>query len=204
VTGPAGSRAAAGGPAVTESVTAQPAPPIPRGRRVTPAVIVAACLLITAVTVTVQAIFVYAKGSPWLLDGPAIVDRLQEIPWRHWGVVTAAAVLTLLGLWLLILAFAPASPTVVELREPDPSMSTGITPGGLRRALVAAATRVDGVSGATAHFRRGTATMTVTTPLRHHEMLPAAVTSSVTDRLAQLDPVRGYSVQVRIVRRESR
>ena len=72
--------------------------------------------------------FVYTKGSLWLLDGPAIVDRLQEIPWRHWAVVTAAAVLTLLGLWLLILAFAPASPTVVELRESDPSMSTGITP----------------------------------------------------------------------------
>src|SRR5450755_4052402 len=167
----------------------QPAPPIPRGRRVTAAVIVAVLLLAAGIYAAVQAIYLYVHGSPWLLDAPAIADRLHRSSWQDPAVTAAAAVLTVIGLWLLILAVAPAAPTLTALHEPDPSMSTGITPGGMSRTLAAAAQHTDGVSRAEV-------------PLRHHEALPGAVSAAVTDRLAQLDPVRGYAVRVRVARRD--
>jgi hypothetical protein len=180
----------------------QPAPPIPRGRRVTAAVIVAVLLLAAGIYAAVQAIYLYVHGSPWLLDAPAIADRLHRSSWQDPAVTAAAAVLTVIGLWLLILAVAPAAPTLTALHEPDPSMSTGITPGGMSRTLAAAAQHTDGVSRAEVRLGRGTAATTVITPLRHHEALPGAVSAAVTDRVAQLDPVRGYAVRVRVARRD--
>lgn len=188
----------------TRKLTPIRAPRIPRGRRVIAAVIVAALLLITAVYASVQAIYLYINGAAWLLDAPSVAARLHGTSWQDPAVTTGSAVLTAAGVWLLILALTPAGKTMTELTEPDGSMSAGITPTGLRRTLRAAAERVDGVSTADVRLVRGVAATTVTTPLRHHEALPTSVTSAVNHRLGQLNPVRGYTVRVRVQRKDAR
>ena len=188
----------------TRKSTPAPAPRIPRGRRVTAAVIVATLVLVTAAYATVQAIYLYTKGAPWLLDAPVIAGRLHGTSWQNRSVTTVAAVLIAAGVWLLFLALTPAAATMTELAEADRSMSTGITRGGLRRTLRAAAERIDGVSTAEVNLSRGVAATTVTTPLRHHEALPVSVSAAVSDRLGQLDPVRGYTVRVRVQRKADR
>jgi hypothetical protein len=183
------------GPAVSGGVQA---PALPRTRRSVPAVIVALLLLTTSAVLAAQAISVFRTGSLLWWDAPAIADRLHATTWQDPALIVAGGVLLVAGLWLLLLAVLPARHTLVELRESDPAVSTGITGAGLRRGLSAAALRVDGISTADTRIRRGTARVAARTPLRRSESLPASVTDSVTERVAQLNPVNPLTVHATV------
>lgn len=174
------------------------APQLPRGGRTLATVIVALMLLAGAALVAAQAISVFRTGSLLLWDAPAIADRLHTTSWRNPAVIAAAGVLIVIGLWLFALAVIPARHTLVELRESDPAVSTGISPAGLRRGLGAAALRVDGITAADTRIRRGSVIVAARTPLARSASLPAAVTTAVTNRLGELDPVRPLIVRARV------
>ena len=174
------------------------APALPRVQRSVPAVIVAVLLLAASGLVIAQAISIFRTGSLLWWDAPSVADRLHSTQWQDPTVIAAAGVLIVIGLWLLLLAVLPARHTLIELRESDPAVSTGISESGLRRGLSAAALRVDGVSTTDTRIHRGTATVMARSPLRRSESLPAAVTNAVTDRVAQLDPATPLTVRATV------
>jgi hypothetical protein len=174
------------------------APRLPRGRQTVAAVIVAVVLLLLAAFVGWQAILVQAGRPPYPLDSAAISARLNHTPWSDPAVLVTGIVLVLLGLWLLILAFTPARRKLVELTEDHPDVATGIRRMDLRRALIGTAEQVDGVSKATVSIGRGSATVTVSSPLGNPEGLTDRVTARLAEQLRQLNPADPLILRVEL------
>lgn len=184
------------------SAQAGMAPRLPRGRRTVAAVIVAALLLLLAAFAGWQAILVQTGRPPYPLDSADISARLNQTPWNDPAVLVIGIVLVLLGLWLVILAVTPARRKFVELTEDHPDVTTGIRPGDLHRALIGAAEQVDGVSKATVSVARGSATVTVFSPLGNPTGLTDRVTGKLTEQLRQLNPVTPLTPRVTLAGRD--
>lgn len=172
------------------------APPLPRGRRTVAAVIVAVLLLLVAGFAAWQAVLVQLGRQPYPFDAAAVSGRLNQTPWSDVIVVIVGAVFAVLGGWLLLLAITPANRKMVQLAEPESDVSTGIRPADLRRAVNGAAERIDGISGARTVLRRGTAAVSVTSPLGNPAGLADKVTGAVTEQLTELNPVHPLTPRV--------
>lgn len=175
---------------------------IPRGRRGVAASITALIILLAAAFVAAQAILLQLGRRTWLIDSTLIGHRLAVTPFSDRGVLITAAVAVLLGLWLLILAVLPPRRVLIELREADPSLATGITRRGLRRALAGSAVTIDGITAARVRVRGGTAAATLKTPLRRIEGLAENATHTLNGKLTALNPARPLAVKVRLGRTE--
>ncbi|MER7202251.1 DUF6286 domain-containing protein, partial [Streptomyces sp. NPDC000188] len=79
-----------------------------------------------------------------------LADELATRPVDDPWLLIAAAVAVILGLWLLILAFAPGLRRLLPLRAPDgcPDMGAWLDRKGAALVLRDAAMRVPGISGA--------------------------------------------------------
>jgi len=175
-----------------------PPPRLPRGRRTVSAVIVAIVLLVLGALVAWQAVLVQTGRQPYGVDASAAADRLHRTQWTDPAVITAAAVVIVLGLGLLALAILPSRRRYLQLRETDPVLVTGISPAHLRRALSGAAQRVNGINAAETDLRGTTATTVISSSLSMTQRLPAAAEDAITVRLQQLDPVVPIAVRVRL------
>jgi len=182
------------------STTTPAAPGLPRGRRSVAAVVVAVLLLLLAGYTAWQAVLVQLGRQPYPLDAAAISADLNQTPWNHPAVTITGVVLAVLGLWLLYLAVTPAGRTLVALREEHPDVATGIRRADLRRAVDAAAERIDGISGSSTVLGRGTAT----SPLGNPAGLTEKVTAAVTEQLTELDPIDPYTPRVRLTGKDRR
>ena len=174
------------------------APRLARGRRTLAAVIVAVVLLLLAGYAAWQAIVVQTGRRPYP-DAGAVSARLNQTPWSDVAVLAVGSAMVVLGLWLLLLATIPARRGLLELREAHPDVVTGIRAADLRRALEAAANRVDGISGARCSIARGVAAVTVTSPLGNPAGLIEKVTAELTEQLTQLDPLNPLTPRVTLV-----
>ena len=180
------------------------APRLPRGRRTAAAVLVAIVGLLLAGYAAWQAALVQSGRPPSPLDAAAVSARLNQTPWSDVAVVAVGSIMLVLGLWLLLLALVPPRSGLVELREDHPDVVTGIRAADLRRALSAAAERVDGISGARTSIARGVAAVTVTSPLGNPAGLVERVTAELTEQLAHLDPLQPLTPRVTLVHGDRR
>jgi hypothetical protein len=172
---------------------------LPRGRRTVAAVLVALVLLLLAGFAAWQAIIVQLGQRPYPFDAAAVSARLNQTPWSDGAVVAVGSAMIVLGLWLVLLAVVPSRRGLVELREDQPDVTTGIRATDLRRSLSAAAERIDGISAATTSIGRGVASVTVTSPLGNPAGLIEKVTAEITEQLAQLDPRDPLTPRVTLV-----
>ena len=125
---------------------------IRRPRRVIPASIVAGLLLVAMVVVVWSCVQVLLGQAP-LLPLTSLAARGSELHWNDLAVLIGGGILAGLGLVLLACAWLPGAPNVLSLADVGDQTQAGATTRTVRQAVAAAASRVVGVSAATAQVR---------------------------------------------------
>jgi hypothetical protein len=174
---------------------------IRRPRRSLPATLVA-FVLFAAMVLLVTACVQVLVGSPPVLPFTELATEAHTVRWDNVFVLVAGAVLVVLGVVLLACAWVPGVPEVLPLTA-APGAAAGVTRRSLRRNLIAAARRVDGVSGATVTVTGGRVRARVATPLRDASDLPSRVRSALDQRLDAIALSRTPRVSVRVRRDRS-
>ncbi len=175
----------------------------PRGRRGTAAVIVAFVGLVLCAAAAVEAIHLAAKGTTWGYTPTAVSDFLARTTLGSSTTLIVAIVLAGLGIVALLAGITPPRRRLVELGGDDREVATGVTRRSLRRTLAAAATDVDGITGAEAKVGRRRIKARAVTEMRQTDGLDDRVSTAVSARLADLSPRRARTVRVRLEKKES-
>ncbi|WP_157250871.1 DUF6286 domain-containing protein [Nonomuraea typhae] len=172
-----------------------------RPGRTVPAVIVAALLAVLGTVVAAEVIArLFGRSLGWL-PGPALLAWGRGTMWQSPAVLIGAALVTLIGLALLLTAFLPGRPRLVPLRTGDPDLVIGMRRQSFTTALARAAAEVPGVRSARAVTRRRTVTVTATTSGWNDAATGDAVREAVLARLAALGPVQEHRVAIRLKER---
>ncbi|WP_410665392.1 DUF6286 domain-containing protein [Amycolatopsis sp. lyj-84] len=165
-----------------------------RPRRSIPATLTAIVLLAACALVAVIAIQMLLGETPWIRYD-TVAGALHDMRWSDVVTAIAGGVAVLLGLILVLAAILPGKPTVLPLRgDPD----SGASRRSYRSTLHAAASTVDGVSGATVKLKPRTVTAKVSTGRTTIDGLADAVRGAVEHRLDQIDPVLRPTVKVKV------
>ncbi|MFG2075882.1 DUF6286 domain-containing protein [Nonomuraea maritima] len=173
-----------------------------RPRRRVPAVVVAVLLTLLGLLVAVEALSALT-GRPLRL---APYDRMagwaSSTLWSDPWFLVGAAIVTLIGLALLVTAIVPGRPRMVPVRSGQRDLVVGLRPKGVTRALARAAEQVPGVRSARAGLRGSTFTVTPTTSgWRGRDEFKQDVRDAVLTKLAELDPAHPYRVAVHVKER---
>jgi Family of unknown function (DUF6286) len=143
-------------------------------------------------------------------SGPAIVHWTT---WYHWAHTTKwnaqvirvwSAILIAIGVLLLAVELKPRRITRLRLRSHDQATDAGLTRSGLAGTLRAAATGIDGISGADVIVRRRRARIAAKSAARGHaaaSSLRQPVRQAVGDRLNSLDLQHRPRLKVRVITR---
>lgn len=172
-----------------------------RPRRVLPSVVAAAVVAAAAILTVIETIaaavgrpgYVLPVGSLTALPGASRFDDPLTI--------AIAVALCIVGLAAIVLAVRPGRPRTIALTAADSQTVIGMSRTALRRHLSAAATGVDGVTGARVQIGRRRIRVTATSPLHDTSGLASQVTDAVTDRLRELQPLRPLRVGSAVRRR---
>ncbi|MBF8190778.1 alkaline shock response membrane anchor protein AmaP [Nonomuraea sp. K274] len=166
-----------------------------------PAIVVAALLTLLGLLVAAETISALA-GRPlrWLpYDG--MLAWASGTLWSNPLFLLGAAVVTLLGLALLALALVPGRPRMVPVRSGDPDLIIGLRRRSVARALAHAADEVPGVHSSHVTMRGHTVSVRPETSGWDDERCEQDVRAAVLDRLAGLDLVEPYRVDVHVKER---
>ena len=170
-----------------------------------PLAFILAVALIAGCVIVIAEVIGFAAGKSPLL--------VHWTTWYHWarttrwdaGVIRVwSAVLIVIGLLILAAELKPPRVTRLRLRSGDDATDTAVTGRGLARMLRAAATGVDGISGATVRVRRRRARVTAASAARHRdaaEALTGPVTEALRTRLDALDLRHPPRLKVHVVTR---
>lgn len=169
-----------------------------RPRRVVPAVITAALMLVVGGLVATEVISALLGSPVRVVPYDRMFAWAASTPWRSPQALGAATLLTALGLLLVLFALIPGRTRTVPVRTGDPDLIVGMRPRGFTGALAHAANRVPGVEHARVRLVGRTARVTARTTLRDTSGLPEAVRQAVHARIEELSPVHDHPVSVRL------
>ena len=174
---------------------------IRRPRRSIPATIVALVILAVCALVVVAVVQTLLGRTP-IVSLSQLLAVTSSQTWSSVGTVTAAIVLAVLGLVLLVAALRPGRPTVLPLRQlVDDDGSPGAVAGVRRTTLVkdlsATVGSVPGVTSADVTARRNRVTATVQVAAADPASVPGEVRERLEQRLAEIGPASRPSVRVR-------
>lgn len=172
---------------------------IRRPRRIVPATVVALLLLTAAVLVVVSCVQVLT-GQPPVVPFADLAAVGAQATLGDPGVVAVSVVVALVGLWLLLLALTPGSPTVLPLGDGGSGIDTGITRRSLDRALSDAAEGIDGVRSTTVRSRRNRVRADVRPAFGDPAQLRDRVRERLGERLAEIGPASTPRITVRVAR----
>ncbi|MFJ8965839.1 DUF6286 domain-containing protein [Lentzea sp. NPDC102401] len=165
-----------------------------RPSRAVPATVTALILLATALVVAVVAIQMLLQEPAWV-NYSTLAGYVHGLRWTDTAVAAAGGVVAVLGLLLVSAAVVPGAPTVLPMQG---TPNSGASSRGLRSTLRAAASTVDGVSGATVALKGRRVKVRVNTRRTRPEGLVDAVRAVVTGRLDQIAPSAQPAVSVRV------
>ncbi|MFF5208792.1 DUF6286 domain-containing protein [Streptosporangium sp. NPDC000396] len=169
-----------------------------RPRRVIPATITAALMVVIGALIAVEVISaLLGKPVRWV-PYDRLLSWASSTTWNDPVVMAIAGLITALGLLLVLLALVPGRPRLIPIRTGDPDLIVGMQPRGFTRALAHTARQVPGVDRATVKLRGRTAQVTAHSPLRDTTGLAQAVQRAVTERIAALGPSGDYPVRVNL------
>lgn len=122
----------------------------------------------------------WSGGRPWVPTALDAVEGTRAAPW----MLVVAAVVALLGLWLVLLALKPRRRT--HLPAPDREIDLWSTTGALAAVARHAADRQSGVMSATARVRRRRVDVDITTREGNDDGLNSRVQEAVEQSLEGL------------------
>ncbi|MCG5214447.1 DUF6286 domain-containing protein [Streptosporangium soli] len=167
-----------------------------RPRRSWPAVIAAVALLVVGLVVALEIISALLQNPARLLPYDSVQGWANATRWNDTGVIVTAAVVTALGLLLLLIALIPGRPRYVPLLTGDRDLIIGLRRRSFARALSHAAEGVDGVSGARTRVHGNHVHVTATTPLHETGGLDDAIRQAVSSKLTSLAPASSPHLSV--------
>ncbi len=166
--------------------------------------ILAAALAVAAIIVIIEVITFHIKSGPLVLHWTTWYHWARKTHWYALVVRVWSAVLIIVGALILALELKPRRVTRLQLRSGDDATDAAVTRGGLAGTLRAAATGVDGISGATVIVRRRRARVTATSAARGRAAAGALrqpVTQALRGRLDDLDLRHPPRLAVRVTSR---
>ncbi|GAB3547119.1 hypothetical protein J2S53_003077 [Actinopolyspora lacussalsi] len=175
---------------------------IRRSRRSLSATLAALVLLAAAVLVSIASIQ-HLSGHPPIVSTTTLAADVLGRTWDDPIVVTTGVLAVLLGLILLVAGLLPGKPTVLPLAN-DPAgtgaehTDAGVSRRTLGKDLTTTAAAADGVSSAALTVGRRRITATVRTPGADTREIGEQVRALLTDRLAEIVPVRTPTVRVKV------
>lgn len=155
---------------------------LPRRRRVLPAVLTAVALAAAAITILIDIIAVQTGHRALIWPYQQIATWGRTHPWNTALVVVIAAVVTALGVLLIMTALIPGKHTLIALDTGEVDLVAGTSRRSLARTLSEAARSVDGISAAKATPRRRTLRVKATSGLRDPAGQQEQVSAAVTGR----------------------
>ncbi|MEV5896975.1 DUF6286 domain-containing protein [Nonomuraea fuscirosea] len=172
-----------------------------RPQRRVPAVVVALLLTLLGLLVAVETLSgLFGRPLRWI-PYEGVLSWAASTLWSNPLMLLASAVVTLLGLALLITALVPGRPSMMPVRSGDPDVIIGLRPKSVTRALAHAAEQVPGVHSARAVRHGHTFEVRPTTYGRDTGEFGQEVRGAVLTRLAALDLVEPYRVTVHVKER---
>ena len=162
-------------------------------------------LLLGSLLVVVEIVVAAAGRGPWLVPYPdwTDVDAASEAGTIGWSRAILLG-LVVVGLLLLFLAVRRGKPATLPLRGRTPGVDVTASRKSVERSLVAAASRVSGVTGADASVRRSSARIDAQAASRSESGLRQEVESAVQARLDSLGLTRNLSLRVQVSAKDRR
>ncbi|GAA3564538.1 hypothetical protein GCM10022419_051510 [Nonomuraea rosea] len=170
-----------------------------RPQRRIPAIVVALLLTLLSLLVAAETISALVGRPLRWLPYDRMLAWASSTLWSNPVFLLGSAIVTLLGLALLVTALVPGRPSMVPVRSGDRDVIIGLRPKSVTRALAHAAEKVPGVRSARVRMRGRTVAVTSTGGTG--EELGEAVRGAVLGRLAALDLVEPYRVAVNVKER---
>lgn len=168
------------------------------------AFILAAALAIASVIVIIEVIAYATNASPVIVHWPTWYHWADSTHWHAIVVRVSSAILIVVGVLILAVELKPRRATRLPLRSDNEATDAALTRSGLAGALRAAATSIDGITGAAVTVRRRRARVAATSAARGRaaaRALSQPVTQAVRDRLDQLNLRRPPRLKVHVTTR---
>ncbi|WP_433433661.1 DUF6286 domain-containing protein [Nonomuraea sp. CA-141351] len=169
-----------------------------RPNRRVPAIVVSVLLALLSLLVAAETISGLAGRPLRLVPYDGMLGWAASTLWSNPLFLLGSAVVSLIGLALLITALVPGRPGMVPVRSGDPDVIIGLRPRSVASALAHAAEEVPGVHSARATIRGHTVAVTPATSGWDEERFAQEVRTAVLTRLAGLNPVEPYRVAVNV------
>ena len=150
------------------------------------ATLLAIALLGGAVLAVIEIVLSAVGRPPWLVPHPRWADWLQAQTWNSAVSYVILAGLVLVGLVLLALAVRPGKPATLSLPSQQQDVRVEASRRSVERSLSSVASRVTGVSGASASAGRRTVRVEASTTTRAEPQLQGQVAEAVDRRLQDL------------------
>lgn len=173
-----------------------------RPHRRIPALVVAALMTLLALLIAAETISALAGVPLRLVPYDGMLSWATSTPWTDPLFLAGSAIVALVGLGLLAAALVPGRPGMVPVRSGDPDVIIGLRTRSVTRALAHAAEEVPGVHSARARIRGRTIAVKSATSGWDKERFTQEVRGAVLTRLAGMDPVRPYRVDVHVKERK--
>ena len=118
------------------------------------ALILAVALAGASVILIIEVIAVAVHASPVIVHWPAWYRWAGKTRWNAQVIRVWSAILIVAGVLILAIELKPRRVTRLRLRTADDATDAALTRSGLARTLRAAATGIDGITGAAVTVRR--------------------------------------------------
>lgn len=164
-----------------------------RPRRSVPATLTALVVLAACVLVAIVSIQLIVDEPPWV-DYRAV----GRVRWNELVPAIAGGVAAVLGVLLVLAAVIPGRLTVFPLHSAETGIDSGASRRSYRSTLRAAASGVDGVSGAKLKLGRNQVAAVVSTERTITDGLADAVREALDRRLTQIGPIERPRVKVKV------
>jgi hypothetical protein len=168
-----------------------------------PLALILAIALVGASVITAIEVVAYAvHAHPVVVNWPAWYHWARRTRWDTLVIRVWAAILIIVGVFLLALELKPRRITRLPVRSADTATDAALTRRGLGGALRAAATSIDGITGATVTVRRRSARVVARSAARGRSVahrLRDPVRQEVRARLDALSLARPPRLRVHVV-----
>ena len=169
--------------------------------------LLALALVAGSVVLVLEVVWALSGRAPLLVPWGDAYDTGTRTAWESPDARLLSSALLAVGVVLLAVALKPRRVPRLAMQAATPAVDAGITRRSLRTHLLHAATRVDGISGATAKVGRRKVSVRATSRLgsaQTAQALTSDLETALRRRLDELQLARTPTLRARVAPRTSR